>query len=755
MSLKARLFGKRDDFYERYDEDASFKMPIEDLFEGIKSGRIKRLSEKDYLQVEDFLERDEQGKTLLEYAYDYKLFLSDKLRKTILNDSRIIKECLKHKNSILLNKPNTIYILDPSVTDETLFEKYNEKESLIEFIIRNNMSSTFTLGRINDVRLFDVIRKYNKYDAIKYINENLLFSGYDRNTTFFEYFLKNNKIEPDTFKNINNPKVVGLCNKYNKLYLLKHAKSSILTYYISNGRTVLECLIKGNNADGITFSNLAPDKRDLAIDSIIRNRAYRYLVYFPKMLFQVSFNNSKKTYLDIMLENYNKSMDSYLADINLSNMTMNERALLYLKCADYDLNMFLPHITFESLVEEKNNVRFIDALLSIDRNKTIEKVIPKKLLQRSDVAAILKMSNIDIKDIEVPTGKSDEEKRIRNRYLRYKINPNVSKKLDTIRDMFLSDGTTDKDCVDTLVAAYTYLAHNNYTFLDRELDMIITYKRNNKNFYILKTDKKPYFNFNEDIIYLKSESVPAFCHELGHFIHKIGARRAKPNEMDRILFEIVNDPNTLKRVNQYASSFKKIEDRAYIEAQERYEKEYADYFKDHDLAKIRKLLDEDRENKIRRFIKLGYDTRLIYSVVNNLYNCSIKEFMQRFKTVKIEELKTKILYEKYSSLCALSDILDAIYKGRLSDGLLKTKDNQKIELPIGHGINYYNGEFSVFDEIMADYSQIIKDAEGSKLIGYLRYVAGDEFVDSLERFYINEVLDYQVDDFDMERGYSI
>ena len=56
---------------------------------------------------------------------------------------------------------------------------------------------------------------------------------------------------------------------------------------------------------------------------------------------------------------------------------------------------------------------------------------------------------------------------------------------------------------------------------------------------------------------------------------------------------------------------------------------------------------------------------------------------------------------------------------------------------------------------MADYSQIIKDAEGSKLIGYLRYVAGDEFVDSLERFYINEVLDYQVDDFDMERGYSI
>ena len=55
--------------------------------------------------------------------------------------------------------------------------------------------------------------------------------------------------------------------------------------------------------------------------------------------------------------------------------------------------------------------------------------------------------------------------------------------------------------------------------------------------------------------------------------------------MDRILFEIVNDPNTLKRVNQYASSFKKIEDRAYIEAQERYEKEYADYFKDHDLAK--------------------------------------------------------------------------------------------------------------------------------------------------------------------------
>ena len=93
------------------------------------------------------------------------------------------------------------------------------------------------------------------------------------------------------------------------------------------------------------------------------------------------------------------------------------------------------------------------------------------------------------------------------------------------------------------------------------------------------------------------------------------------------------------------------------------------------IEEMIKLLDEDRENKIRKFIKLGYDSKLIYSVVNNLYKCSVKEFMQRFKIVKTEELKTKILYEKYSSLCAISDILDAIYKGRLSDGLLKTKDN--------------------------------------------------------------------------------
>ena len=56
---------------------------------------------------------------------------------------------------------------------------------------------------------------------------------------------------------------------------------------------------------------------------------------------------------------------------------------------------------------------------------------------------------------------------------------------------------------------------------------------------------------------------------------------------------------------------------------------------------------------------------------------------------------------------------------------------------------------------MADYSQIRKDAEGPEIINYLRYIVGDEFVDSLERFYINEVLNYQVDDFDMERGYSI
>ena len=75
MSKKTGLFSwfRRDDDsdYERYDDDVSFKMPIEDLFEGIKDGTIYTIDDKYYLQVEDFLEVDEEtGKTLLELIFE-------------------------------------------------------------------------------------------------------------------------------------------------------------------------------------------------------------------------------------------------------------------------------------------------------------------------------------------------------------------------------------------------------------------------------------------------------------------------------------------------------------------------------------------------------------------------------------------------------------------------------------------------------------------------------------------------------------
>ena len=98
---------------------------------------------------------------------------------------------------------------------------------------------------------------------------------------------------------------------------------------------------------------------------------------------------------------------------------------------------------------------------------------------------------------------------------------------------------------------------------------------------------------------------------------------------------------------------------------------------------------------------------------------------------------TASIYDAYQAIC---DILDAIYFGKLRDKTYKTSKGEIISVPFGHGINYYNQDNSVFEEMVADYSEIIKSEKSVESIHYLRYVVGDELVDLLARFYEERVL---------------
>ncbi len=745
MSKRSGLFSffrrDDDDEEERYDDDVSFKMSKEDLFEGIKEGSIITLSEKHYLQPDDFLEKDENGKTLLELVFEKNVTLSEPLRKRILNDTSIVEECLKHDRSILLYENfNNVY-LDSAVEAKTVFVPLSDGLTLMDYIIKKGLADLYVINAIKDSRVLDYILKYNRNDLIHFINEDVLFKPYRNYLTMFEYLLNKNLVDVFMVSLIKrHDEVVKLCIDYNRPCLLAHLKQEYMFLKVGNRLKPIEYLIKGNNADRDTFFIIGHEKSDEIINMILEHKAYRYLVYYPEILFNRYGN---KLYLDLMLENYNKSMDLYLADIKISNLSFKQKAILYLKCSDYGLVAFLPPITIDMLLEKAEGQTFIGLLLSIDKEKTVKKLLNNKMYRNSDLATILRLHGVYIKGVDIPTDKKDKGLKKKNKYLNAEVSEGIQVKLDILRDLFLADGKTSEGEVNLLIASYKRLAKFNYIYLNKELDVLISTKKKHPDFRIVRVSSKPYFSAPTKEIKVNDSSITAFNHELGHAFHHFETYFNMPNGLDDVIKRIHSDPNSLTRVSKFAKFFKRIEEKALAEAEKIYETEYKHYFDTQRSSKIKRLLEEDKKDKLEKFKKFHINEKLLNDDIDNLYDCSEEEYESRFRKIKIEEIKTNLLYEKYSAYAAMSDMLDAIYNGRLKAGVLKDKDGQKIELLFGHGIDYYNVPHNIFNELIADYVEIIKEKDGEEALSFLRYVVGNEIVDLIEYYYEKNILHFE------------
>ena len=745
MSLKDLFRTKRDrdDFYEHYDEDASFKMPIEDIFEDIKNGKIKSLSSKDYLQVDDFFETDENGKTLLEIVYEYKVNIASSLGMRLFNDERIIEKCIKNKKLIYLivKQFNNTYTLNEDVSNETLFKQLSVGISLIEFLIKNNLISVFIINKIDDIRVYELLIKYGRFDALAFLNENLLFRPYKEYSSLFEYLIAHNRVTVQMISNfIVHKEACEICRNYNKIYLLKHAKSSFLLHEYKDGTKVIDCLIRGNNADGETFYRLGSTAEKEVIRYIIKYNAYRYLVFYPNMLFEKVYYDPNKIYLDLLLENYNKSIDNYLADIDIKNITLENRAKLYIKCSDYNVNMFLPRITVDLLLQRVKGSSFVEALLNESKEKTLTKILTPTLCKNVDIASALKMYGVDIKDANVPTDKIDEHKAKKYKILDKKIQDKVERKLYELKSLFMNDGISSEEDVNTLVASYKSLASRNYRYLDRELDLLIEYKKQHNGFVILRTYSTPNFSGMGQSVSLNNSSLAEFNHEIGHALHYIGDMSRTPQELDKVLTMIRSDESILYRINAFSTKLDKIRKEQIIEAEKIYKQKYGNYFDKNRKEKIASLIRMKSDELIKRFEEIGYDPKEIKKAVNELYDVDEEEYIKRFEYVKTREIAKKLLTEKYDAYTSISDMLDAIYLGRLQDGMCFNEKGQPVKVYFGHGINYYNRPDVLFQELVANYSEIIKSENAEEALIYLKSLVGEEFVNLLSNYYEENIL---------------
>ena len=99
-----------------------------------------------------------------------------------------------------------------------------------------------------------------------------------------------------------------------------------------------------------------------------------------------------------------------------------------------------------------------------------------------------------------------------------------------------------------------------------------------------------------------------------------------------------------------------------------------------------------------------------------------------------------LLLSYYSELVAICDIIDAIYEGEFYHSKLKTDDGEKIKGVFGHGIGYYYSKDIVFQEIIANYSSIIKSDRKEESLAILEAMVGKELLILLDNFYQNKMI---------------
>ena len=93
--------------------------------------------------------------------------------------------------------------------------------------------------------------------------------------------------------------------------------------------------------------------------------------------------------------------------------------------------------------------------------------------------------------------------------------------------------------------------------------------------------------------------------------------------------------------------------------------------------------------------------------------------------------------KEYSIICALEDIIDAIYSGKSHDyGLIYIKDNnsylQKSSKSAGYGCNYFDKKGFEYEEIIANYQAIKILDPNNRLLMLLKQILGDRFVSFLD-----------------------
>ena len=697
------------------------------------------------VKLDDLLAMDANNKSYLAYACKERLTFGYLLEQQILKSSQALFICVRN------NYFDWIYSFED---EDVFFEEVENGKILIEYVLENNIKYSPTI--ISSFKYHLEIVDY----LIKYKPDDLLLLSYELLTKIFieknnqqvinkylsnEIFLE--KVIPQMPANY----LINYCQTNNRYDILKYSTESCLLTKLDNGKMVVEELLD-RGIKPLMNNFYITDKR--LLDILIKYHQMDILYKGDIELLLSKYNNDN-TYFELMINEQKNGNNMHFEKMafNYFRKPSKITAMELMKMAQNDIIGFVPEITDEMLLYKGLNDKksVIEYLIEMDKDLTISKIVSLiKKKQDPNFVIVLRNLGIDDNNIRIKTDDlSFSDDYIQQYNLNYTTNISsiCPELLYELKELFYQDGKSDKRAIDALITSYVYLTSSNNinnSFFILEIKKLIEIKKHNMATFIYKNHlNNTSFLLHHGGISLGNDCIGSINHETSHALHFYLADFYVPDNYEKIISNIRSKPGIMDRIHRYSAKYNSLKRKILSEINITIISEYYDnLYRGDKLLELSTFLVASKEEKKKQFAK-DYQEQILDTILAITY--SVDEFIKQIKETEKDELLYTILKNEYCAFCSVGDIIDAVFLGKLKNGVLIDQSGSYIEKSPGHGIKYYSKDLqSGFCEMIADYGAIIKSKNAQEMIVYLRSIVGDELVDMLKEVYEKRIINSRV-----------
>lgn len=767
---------------------------------------LNYLLEEYDLSINDLLIKDKNGTTLLEQMLKENIDISNiDIDDDIMDLEKIIKiiDIITYKDNEVPEKiknifENTLFSTNNNeffknlvMKDILLFEKMIgfivEHTEIVDLLCKYHLE--YHLRYLNPEIIKKLITKdeNGNYPIDKYVSNSVAIKNisslinFDENIDFMIHFIKllvDNKLysffydadenillykvyPPKTLletliennvnikvNNINNKEIIKILYDNKKLDLIGSNSENI---WLSNTRdvfkdtmvkdqTVLEYMID-NNYD-IKISNIFEDD---TLKILYQKNRFDLLVIADATILMTKINDNY-TYLDYILDCINKGDFEYNIDNITAPIKPDMKAEFYLDIARHDMIGYVKNsLNLNTLLKKYDNKTLLDYFLDKDPELTLNKILDKSDKMNYSVMIILKSRGIKDNDSILNINK-DNASFVKNTPDTYygPLDNDSDYLIKELERLFISDGKSDKDLINLLITGYRNALFINYDITIREIEKLIKIKKNNfDKFYYVKDKDSSYFSPNNGCILMNGGCISTIIHETGHALHYYLTELKVPDNYDEIVKRVRENNELLTKTSKYFEHCNKI-----MKNIKNYFLNFANevltahYSKQENIMDIQGILSKDISEYRDKFKSLKIPEEQLEQILQETF--SVEEYIKREAIIVASELTDTTIRNNYASIGATNDIIDAIYRGKVCDGVLKSADGQKIVSFGGHGIRYYSQNKHGFDEMIAQFAVLVKFKGAEENLQVLRNIVGDEIYNMISNFYYTNILEMDI-----------